>query len=75
VLIAGCTGLAAEVAKNIVLAGVGSVTLVDDTPCSSRPPSNFLIPADTPDNTTCVLSWHSIVAVLCCYSFISPVLC
>ncbi|EFN54772.1 hypothetical protein CHLNCDRAFT_134704 [Chlorella variabilis] len=48
VLIAGCSGLAAEVAKNIVLAGVGSVTLVDDTPCSRRPLSNFLIPGDAP---------------------------
>ncbi|KAL4450085.1 hypothetical protein ABPG77_010754 [Micractinium sp. CCAP 211/92] len=52
VLIAGCTGLAAEVAKNIVLAGVGSVTLVDDTPCSARPPSNFLVPADAAAEST-----------------------
>jgi molybdopterin/thiamine biosynthesis adenylyltransferase len=40
------------VAKNIVLAGVGSVTLVDDTPCSLRPPSNFLIGGDVPADTT-----------------------
>ncbi len=41
-----------QVAKNIVLAGVGSVALVDDTPCSLRPPSNFLVPADAPAGTT-----------------------
>ncbi|KAL6767458.1 SAE1 [Auxenochlorella protothecoides x Auxenochlorella symbiontica] len=46
VLIVGCTGLGAEVAKNIVLAGVGSVTLVDDTPCAQRDPGNFLVLAD-----------------------------
>lgn len=55
-LIAGCTGLAAEVAKNIVLAGVGSVTLIDDTPCSARPPSNFLVPADAAAESTWVFS-------------------
>lgn len=54
ILIIGCTGLAAEVSKNIVLAGVGSVTLVDDTPCSARPPSNFLVPADAAATSTCV---------------------
>lgn len=53
VLIAGCTGLAAEVAKNIVLAGVGCVMLVDDTPCSHRPLSNFLIAGDAAPDTTC----------------------
>jgi ubiquitin-like 1-activating enzyme E1 A len=40
-----------QVAKNIVLAGVGSVTLVDDTPCSSTPPGNFLVPHDAKDKT------------------------
>lgn len=52
VLVVGCTGLAAEVAKNIVLAGVGGVTLVDDTPCSRCPPANFLIPAAADPDTT-----------------------
>ncbi|KAL4523103.1 hypothetical protein Ndes2526A_g07814 [Nannochloris sp. 'desiccata'] len=51
VLIVGCTGLAAEVAKNIILAGVGSVTLVDDTPCSASSPGNFLVPHDAKDKT------------------------
>lgn len=80
ILIAGCTGLAAEVsnlkqflccklpaalqslptvlhacyakqafmqvAKNIVLAGVGSLALMDATKCASADPGNFLIPAD-----------------------------
>ncbi|GMH38448.1 hypothetical protein BSKO_06332 [Bryopsis sp. KO-2023] len=43
ILLVGCGGLAAEVAKNIVLAGVGSVVLADDTPCRDAPPGNFLI--------------------------------
>ena len=34
-----------QVAKNIVLAGCGRLTLIDDTPCSSAPISNFLVPA------------------------------
>lgn len=46
VLIAGFGGLAAEIAKNIVLAGVGSVSLLDDTSCSAYGQPNFLIPAD-----------------------------
>lgn len=46
ILIAGCTGLAAEVAKNIVLAGVGSLSLMDSTPCALGDPNNFLVPAD-----------------------------
>ncbi|KAK9825166.1 hypothetical protein WJX81_000917 [Elliptochloris bilobata] len=47
ILVVGCTsGVAAEVAKNIVLAGVGSLTLVDDTPSSAGAPYNFLVPAD-----------------------------
>ena len=41
-----------QVAKNIVLAGVGSVTLVDDTPCSRRPPCNFLITNTVAPDTT-----------------------
>ena len=34
-----------QVAKNIVLAGCGRLTLIDDAPCSSAPTSNFLVPA------------------------------
>lgn len=37
VLVLGCTPLAAEVTKNFILAGVGSLTLVDDTPISNMP--------------------------------------
>ena len=40
-----------QVAKNIVLAGVGLVGLLDDTPCSSRLSGNFLVSADS-DPTT-----------------------
>lgn len=32
VLIVGANGLGAEIAKNVILAGVKSVTLLDDTP-------------------------------------------
>ena len=37
---------ALQVAKNIVLAGVGSLALMDDTACSAADPGNFLVPAD-----------------------------
>lgn len=47
VLIAGSSGLAAEVAKNIVLAGVGLVTVCNDTPVSKSPSGNFLVTADS----------------------------
>ena len=40
-----------KVAKNIVLAGVGSVTLVDDTDCSAGASGNFLLPHDAKDQT------------------------
>ncbi|KAL3160468.1 hypothetical protein ABBQ32_010785 [Trebouxia sp. C0010 RCD-2024] len=46
VLIAGCTGLGAEVAKNIALAGVGSLSLMDSTLCAFADPGNFLVHAD-----------------------------
>lgn len=37
---------ALQVAKNIVLAGIGSVTLVDDTSYVGRDPGNLLIRED-----------------------------
>jgi ubiquitin-like 1-activating enzyme E1 A len=37
VLALGCTSLAAEVTKNFVLAGVGDLTLIDDTPAMKGP--------------------------------------
>jgi molybdopterin/thiamine biosynthesis adenylyltransferase len=40
-----------QVAKNIILAGVGSVTLVDDTPSSAAAPGNFLVSHDAKDKT------------------------
>ncbi|KAG2490524.1 hypothetical protein HYH03_011145 [Edaphochlamys debaryana] len=43
VLILGLGGLAAEIAKNIVLAGVGTVALRDDAPAASAPAGNFLV--------------------------------
>ncbi|KNA22993.1 hypothetical protein SOVF_028830 [Spinacia oleracea] len=47
VLIGGMKGTIAEVCKNIVLAGVGSVTLVDDSPVTEESlNANFLIPSD-----------------------------
>lgn len=53
-----------QVAKNVVLAGVGAVTLVDDTPCSRRSLSNFLVGSTTPDDTTCGLA-RSLASPLC----------
>lgn len=47
-LIVNCTGLAAEVAKNVVLAGIGSVTLQHDAQ-QPRPTANFLACAACPD--------------------------
>ncbi|KMT17753.1 hypothetical protein BVRB_2g035030 [Beta vulgaris subsp. vulgaris] len=45
VLVGGMKGTVSEVCKNIVLAGVGSVTLVDDSPVTEEALSaNFLIP-------------------------------
>ncbi|KAG2437472.1 hypothetical protein HXX76_006122 [Chlamydomonas incerta] len=43
VLILGLGGLAAEVAKNLVLAGVGRVGLRDDTPAAAAAPGCFLV--------------------------------
>jgi len=37
----------------VVLAGVGSVTVVDDTPCAEASPANFLIPADADATQRC----------------------
>lgn len=37
VLVLGCTPLAAEVTKNFILAGIGSLTLIDDTPVEKMP--------------------------------------
>jgi ubiquitin-like 1-activating enzyme E1 A len=41
VLLIGCTSLASEVAKNFILAGIGKLTLIDDT-LASKVPLNFL---------------------------------
>jgi ubiquitin-like 1-activating enzyme E1 A len=44
VLVVGMSGVIAETCKNIVLAGIGSVTLVDDRPVTAEAAStNFLI--------------------------------
>jgi hypothetical protein len=40
--------------KNIALAGVGCLSLLDATPASAAPPGNFLVPCDAPATTTCV---------------------
>ncbi|KAI8463493.1 MAG: SUMO-activating enzyme 1B [Monoraphidium minutum] len=53
VLIAGFGKLAAEVAKNITLAGVGSVTLLDDAPASDHEGSSFLITSPAPEGLSC----------------------
>eukprot|EP00241_Pyramimonas_parkeae_P006734 CAMPEP_0114256910 /NCGR_PEP_ID=MMETSP0058-20121206/18434_1 /TAXON_ID=36894 /ORGANISM="Pyramimonas parkeae, CCMP726" /LENGTH=322 /DNA_ID=CAMNT_0001371567 /DNA_START=34 /DNA_END=1001 /DNA_ORIENTATION=+ len=43
VLFVGCSGVTAEAAKNMVLAGIGSVTLIDDRPVGQSEPGNFLV--------------------------------
>ena len=47
---------ASQVAKNIVLAGCGRLTLIDDTPCSQAAPGNFLVPAAAPPDARCCSS-------------------
>ena len=43
------TQVVPQVAKNIALAGVGLLTLMDDATCSQpEVASNFLLPADAP---------------------------
>eukprot|EP00271_Cylindrocystis_brebissonii_P012878 TRINITY_DN32387_c0_g1_i1.p1 TRINITY_DN32387_c0_g1~~TRINITY_DN32387_c0_g1_i1.p1 ORF type:complete len:336 (-),score=54.94 TRINITY_DN32387_c0_g1_i1:709-1716(-) len=43
-LVVGITGAVAETCKNVVLAGIGSVTLMDDSPVSpAKAEANFLI--------------------------------
>lgn len=44
--------LRTQVAKNIVLAGVGHVAVADATPCSAAPFGNFLVPADAEPSAT-----------------------
>lgn len=41
-----------QAAKNLTLAGVGSITLLSNELCVSASPCNFLIPADAPDDAT-----------------------
>ncbi|KAF8057117.1 SAE1A [Scenedesmus sp. PABB004] len=52
VLLVGFGQLAAEVAKNITLAGVGQVSLLDDTPAAEHVGRNFLVPAAAPAGQT-----------------------
>ncbi|MQL80644.1 hypothetical protein Taro_013117 [Colocasia esculenta] len=63
VLVSGMTGSTVEFCKNIVLAGVGSLTLMDDRPVTENAiQANFLIP---PDET----KWEEgSIAKLCCDS-------
>jgi ubiquitin-like 1-activating enzyme E1 A len=52
VLVLGCTPLAAEVCKNAVLAGVGSMTLIDDTPADKLPMTFLTMHGKGGDQTT-----------------------
>ena len=40
----------AQVAKNIVLAGVGNVSIMDDTPCKQYSSPSFLITTDAAES-------------------------
>ncbi|KAJ7530843.1 hypothetical protein O6H91_14G021500 [Diphasiastrum complanatum] len=54
VLVVGITGVVAEVCKNIVLAGIGKLTLLDDKPLSEEAvASNFLIPFFSTEDEGC----------------------
>ncbi|GAX81801.1 hypothetical protein CEUSTIGMA_g9229.t1 [Chlamydomonas eustigma] len=52
ILIIGGNGIAAEVSKNLTLAGAGLVAIADDTPCGQDKPGNFLISDDSPATST-----------------------
>jgi hypothetical protein len=43
----------AQVCTTLVLAGVGSVSLLDNAPASRAAPGNFLVPCDAPADATC----------------------
>ena len=45
-----------QVAKNLVLAGVGALTVMDDRPRASAPPGNFLVPHDADATTVAAAS-------------------
>ena len=63
-MVLNVTGVAAELCKNIVLAGVGSVALVDGTPARAAPAGNFLVPADAAADATCVAARRASCASL-----------
>ena len=63
-MVLNVTGVAAELCKNIVLAGVGSVALVDGTPARAAPTGNFLVPADAAADATCVAARRTSCASL-----------
>jgi hypothetical protein len=44
---------AAQVAKNIVLAGVGNVAIMDSTPCKAYPRPSFLLTTDAAADQRC----------------------
>jgi tRNA A37 threonylcarbamoyladenosine dehydratase len=47
ILVVGITGVVAETCKNIVLAGIGSLVLMDDSPMTfEASAANFLVPFD-----------------------------
>jgi len=72
VLIIGGDSLAAEVAKNLVLAGVGHVGLVDDTPCSQVDFGNFLVTADADPSSSvshaCIRTLSAMNPLISCSS-------
>ena len=47
-----------QVAKNIVLAGVGCLHLMDDTPSSAGPPTNFLNSPVDPNIRSAITTVH-----------------
>eukprot|EP00892_Ulva_mutabilis_P006813 jgi/Ulvmu1/4503/UM002_0229.1 len=59
VLVLGCTPLAAEVTKNFILAGVGSLTLVDDTPVDDVPMTFLSMYGSSPGEASTVAALYA----------------
>ena len=45
-LVVGCSGVAVEIVKNLVLQGLGAVTLIDSKPAKIQAPLSFRDPSE-----------------------------
>lgn len=59
ILIVGLQGFGAEIAKNIILSGVGAVTLLDHVKVSVEDTcAQFLVPADSIGENVSILQYY-----------------